>query len=126
MNLQRSDDEVRFEMQQIEAARADEYRPSPNPFAAALGIAGIVAVIALLFLVERMIETLVGAARHTAKCAIHLVNCIHSPHWLGKEGFESGAIIVLAFTVALFFIFACRYASRSHTAISAFTRRRRA
>jgi len=126
MNLQRCDDEVRFEMQQIEAARADDEELSPNPFAAVPGIAVIVAVIALLFLVERMIETLVGSARYVAEGAFRLVHSIHSAHWLAKEAFEPGTKIALASIAALFFILACRFALRVSAAISGFARRRRA
>ena len=50
-------------MQQIEAARLDDGDHSPNPFAVALGIAGIVAAIALLFLLWPIIDTLVCFAR---------------------------------------------------------------
>jgi hypothetical protein len=39
VNFQRSDDELRFESQQIESARLDADGAPPNIFAAALGLA---------------------------------------------------------------------------------------
>jgi hypothetical protein len=113
-------------MQQIEAARLDDGDHSPNPYPAALGIAGMVAATALLFLLWPIIDTLVCFARYALDCAIFLISPTHSVRWLGKAAFEPGAKIALAFTAALFCIFACRSILRVGNALAAFARRGRA
>lgn len=128
MNLERSDDELRFETQQIEFARLDDGEPSANPFAAALGIAGIAAFIALLFLLWPIFASLVRLARYGFDCAIFLFNATHAIRWLGEPAFDRCAKVSIAFMGAIIciFIFACRSLSRARSAIVAFARRTRA
>jgi hypothetical protein len=88
MNLEQSEDERKFETQQIEAARLDDDGPSPNPFAAALGLAGIVAIIALMILIWPILETVVGAFGFGIDRASVLLNEACSGRWPGRAAFE--------------------------------------
>src|SRR5271168_2383035 len=97
LNPERSDDELRFETQQIEFARLDDGEPSANPFAAALGIAGIAAFIALLFLLWPIFASLVRLARYGFDCAIFLFNATHAIRWLGEPAFDPYAKVSIAY-----------------------------
>jgi hypothetical protein len=110
----------------MEFARLDDGEPSANPFAAALGIAGIAAFIALLFLVWPIFASLVRLARYGFDCAIFLFNATHAIRWLGEPTFDPYAKVSIAFMGVIICIFACRSLSRARSAIVTFARRTRA
>jgi hypothetical protein len=78
VNFQRSDDELRFESQQIESARLDADGAPPNIFAAALGLAGIVATIALISLLWSTAETLIRVVHNAVVDVSFLLKAVHS------------------------------------------------
>ena len=106
LNLQRSDDELRLEMQQIESAGRVDGKHSPNPFAAALGIVGIVAIVALVSLVGRSIETFVDLVRLAADRARFHFRSSDSAQWFGETAPHPGVKAGLGFAVALLLLFA--------------------
>ena len=126
MNLQRSDDELWFEAQQIEAARLDDDDRAPNPFAVAAGIAGIIAFVMLLHLLWRIAVTLVSMVRHGAERAGFLFNTAYSVRWNDGTALEPYAEALIALMGVTVCIVAYRSLSRARSAIAAFTWRRRA
>ena len=124
MNLQRSDDELWFEAQQIEAARLDDER-AQNPFAAAAGIAGITAFVMLLYLQWRIAVTLISMVRHGAERAGFLFKSAYSVLWLGETALEPYAKALIALMGVTICLAVYRSLSRARSAIAAFTWRRR-
>lgn len=125
MNLQRSDDELRFEAQQIEGARLEVDGARPNPFAAALGLAGIVAAIALISALWSMTEFLICIVHNAVDDASLLLNTVHSVLWLGEARFGPYAEILILIVVVTTSVFACRSLTQARSAIAAFARRPR-
>lgn len=126
MNLQRSDDEFWFEAQQIEAARLDDDERAQNPFAAAAGIAGIIAFVMLLYLLWRIAVILISMVRHGAERASFLFNTAYSVRWNDGTPLEPYNMVLIALIGVSVCIVAYRSLSRVRSAIAAFTWRRRA
>ena len=126
MNFQRSDDELRFETQQIEDARLDADRARPNIFAAALGLAGIVATIALISLLWSIAETLIRIVHNAVVDVSFLLKTFHSVFRLDEALFGPHAELLIVLVVVTTSVFACRSLGRARSAIVTFARRRRA
>ena len=125
MNPPRSNDERRFETEQLEAARQDDGGPSPNLFVAPLELAGIVAIVALTFLFWSIAETLIRVVRDAVDGASLLSNTAHSVRWLGDAAVGPSAKALNAIAGVTIFAVACRSLSRARSANSAFARRGR-
>ena len=126
MNLQRSDDELWFESQQIEAARLDDDKRAQNPFAAAAGIAGTIAFVMLPYLLWRIVVILISMVHSGAERASFLFNTVYSFLSLGKAAFEPYAMVLFALIGMTICIVAYRSLSWARSAIAAFAWRRRA
>ena len=126
MNLQRADDELWFEAQQIEGARLDDDERVQNPIAAAAGIAGIIAFVMLLYLLWQIAVTLISMVRHGVERAGFLFNTAYSVRWNDGAALESYAMVLIALMGMTVCIAIYRSLSRAHPAIAAFTWRRRA
>ena len=126
MNFQRSDDELRFESQQIEDARLDADGAPPNIFAAALGLAGIVATIALISLLWSIAETLIRVVHNAVVDVSFLLKAVHSVFRLDEARFGPHAEILIVIVVVTTSVFACASLRQARSAISTFARRRRA
>ena len=125
MNPPRSNDERRFETQQLEAARQDDGGPSQNLFSTALEPAGIVAIVALTFLLWTIAEILIRMVRDAVGGASLLSNTAHSVRWLGEAAVGPSAKALNAIAGMTFCAGACRSLSRARSANSAFARRGR-
>jgi hypothetical protein len=125
MNLERSEDERRFETQQIEAALWDDGGPSSNPFAVALGLAFIVAIVALISLLWSIFETIVNVVCYCVDRASVLFNSAHSVRWLRDAAIGPNTKALIAIAGVPICARGCRSLSRGRSEISAFARRGR-
>lgn len=123
MNFRRSDDELRFEAQQIEDARLESDSARPNPFAAALGLAGIVAAIALLSLLWSITEIPIAIVRNAVDDASLLLNTVHSVLWHVEARLGPHAELLIVMVVVMTSVFACRSLRQACSAIAAIARR---